>query len=155
MTEKAEEIIIEQLFKLSDKIDNLHTEMNIRFEKQDKKMDKQKEDLENKIYEQRVYLENKMDKQKEELEDKIDEQRVYLENKMDKQNEELESKIEEQGKNICKRLEMDERDIRIMIQHTYEFSAKERAAMEKRIIEKIDEKVGELLDEKIKRLKAM
>ena len=28
MTEKVEEIIVEQLFKLSNKMDDLHTEMN-------------------------------------------------------------------------------------------------------------------------------
>ena len=151
MTEKIEELILEQLFNLSNKIDNLHTEMNERFEAQDRKMDdkleKQKneitEEFDKKLEKQSKQFDEKLEKQKIELigyfDEKLESQSKRFDEKLDKQKDELIEKIDEKENKIYNYIRAEGKGLVEMIEHSFEFNAKQRKEMEKRIMNKINE----------------
>lgn len=151
MTEKIEELILEQLFNLSNKIDNLHTEMNERFEAQDRKMDdkleKQKneitEEFDKKLEKQKVeligYFDEKLESQSKRFDKKLESQSKRFDEKLDKQKAELIEKIDEKENKIYNYIRAEGKGLVEMIEHSFEFNAKQRKEMEKRIMNKINE----------------
>ena len=136
MTEKIEELILEQLFNLSNKIDNLHTEMNERFEAQDRKMDDKLEKQKNEITEE---FDKKLEKQSRQFDEKLESQSKRFDEKLDKQKAELIEKIDEKENKIYNYIRAEGKGLVEMIEHSFEFNAKQRKEMEKRIMNKINE----------------
>ena len=136
MTEKIEELILEQLFNLSNKIDNLHTEMNERFEAQDRKMDDKLEKQKNEITEE---FDRKLEKQSRQFDKKLESQSKRFDEKLDKQKAELIEKIDENENKIYNYIRAEGKGLVEMIEHSFEFNAKQRKEMEKRIMNKINE----------------
>ena len=136
MTEKIEELILEQLFNLSNKIDNLHTEMNERFEAQDRKMDDKLEKQKNEITEE---FDRKLEKQSRQFDEKLESQSKRFDEKLDKQKAELIEKIDENENKIYNYIRAEGKGLVEMIEHSFEFNAKQRKEMEKRIMNKINE----------------
>ncbi len=147
MTEKIEELILEQLFNLSNKIDNLHTEMNERFEAQDRKMDdkleKQKneitEEFDKKLEKQSRQFDEKLESQSKRFDEKLESQSKRFDEKLDKQKAELIEKIDEKENKIYNYIRAEGKGLVEMIEHSFEFNAKQRKEMEKRIMNKINE----------------
>ena len=117
MTEKVEELILEQLFKLSDKIDNLHTEMNARFAEQDKKIDE------------------KLEKITQQFDEKLERQNQQYDEKLEKQKKEIVEKIEKQGKKIYEKIEEVEMSTAQIITDVTKYDEEKRREIENKIID--------------------
>ncbi len=155
MTEKVEELILEQLFNLSNKIDNMHTEMNERFEAQDRKIEelekrfdeklaKQKDELIDKMEEQAKMFDEKLAKQKDELIYKMEEQTKIFDEKLSKQKDELIDRIDEQGNKIYEKIAEVEMSTAQLITDVTQYDAEKRKELEDKIEDKIENKIVDI-----------